>query len=138
MRAKRRGFFYFKSNSSKIISKVLPTIENANSFYSYFNLKNLPNTIGGKENKVKFSLRKISKKNSRVIKNSKFSYKFIANRFKIARHAAASASTQNNLNNKSGSVISGSSSIQTHNRLRSYMRKNFVNFIVQNYIFNSI
>src|SRR6188768_3679930 len=105
MRAKRRGFFYFKSNSSKIISKVLPTIENANSFYSYFNLKKLPSTIGGKENKVNFSLRKISKKNSdstakakkisRVIKkNNKFSYKFIANKFKIARHAAASASAQ--------------------------------------------
>jgi len=149
MRAKRRGFFYFKSNSSKIISKVLPTIENANSFYSYFNLKKLPSTIGGKENKVNFSLRKISKKNSdstakakkisRVIKkNNKFSYKFIANKFKIARHAAASASAQNNINNKSGTVILGSPSIQTHNRLRSYMRKNFVNFIVQNYIFNSI
>jgi len=132
---KKLGYFYFKSNSAKILSKVLPTVENANSFYYYFN-QNKFNSYN------KININKVFKR-----KNLNFPYKTQVHN---ASGAVATAHTPY-YNRKSGTIINISYNTQEQKnsnfkfkpanaskKLRIFMRKNFINFMVQNYIYNSM
>lgn len=149
-KSKKLGYFYFKSNSAKILSKVLPTVENANSFYYYFNQNKFYSNKRVRSLSEKININKVLKR--KHLKKNVKNISFALGAHRTSSTAAAAAATAPYFNRKSRTIINISYNTQAggehknsnfkpasaSKKLRMFMRKNFINFTVQNYIYNSI